>query len=394
MENSKIATLINTVLIPNTLGGESGVTIAEDLRNINDFGTAIADLGADDLKDAMKKFAIGVIENFFDTRSYKGKYFGLVMDSVEYGGAIQRTRAKLLNAMDTNIVSLEDFNADSSAPDYHDGHFYGTESVSKVFNKRHNFKVAWSISTNQFKTYFMTADGARRYTSMIENNAQNTLEFELETLAKSILRSLVVNCATDRTIPLITTYNTEMGFIATDAGYVKLTNWKQNADFLRWCQALIISLKRYMTDYNEKYNDGTVEVFCPEEDIRCVLLNEFDTALTFNNANVFHNELTSIGQNYTINYWQNGGEDLIPYIASGSVHDEVVQVTADTNPQTTTVSHVVGLVYDKYAAGITTVLDKTSSEYVGAEDFTTYFHHIVKSNWICSEASAVVLTLA
>ena len=64
MKLSQIATLINEAIVPNLLGqGEdvshNPITIAEDLRNVIDVGTALADLSADDAKDYLGAFAVG-----------------------------------------------------------------------------------------------------------------------------------------------------------------------------------------------------------------------------------------------------------------------------------------------------------------------------------------------
>ena len=96
---SQIATLINTVIVPNLFGqGESTgtpITIAEDLRNVVDVGTALASLSADDLKDYMSAFAVGVFDTYVDTRSYKDETYDLFFSDIEYGGALQRVKAKL-----------------------------------------------------------------------------------------------------------------------------------------------------------------------------------------------------------------------------------------------------------------------------------------------------------
>ena len=53
MELKQIATLLNTVIVPNMFGqGESGgsaITITEDLRNVVDIGTALAEMTTDQM---------------------------------------------------------------------------------------------------------------------------------------------------------------------------------------------------------------------------------------------------------------------------------------------------------------------------------------------------------
>lgn len=389
MTETKIATLINTVLVPNLLGEET--TIAEDLSNIVDVGTALEDLDANSLKDYNQMFGVGVIKDWFNTRKYDRETYGLFIDEIEYGGAVQKTRARLLKAYNTPILSLENYNADSSAPDYNDGHYYGTEFDTKLYTKTSSFMIPYSVPVEMFKKAFMSADGVRKLVAMIESNADNTLTVELNSLAKSVLRRLALSCNSARKINLLSTYNTEFGFESGDDGYVTLASWKNDTNFKLWCEEVVIRLKKAITNYNAKYNDGTIETFTPEDDTRVTLLTEFATALDFAQSSVYHRELTDIGSYSTIEFWQNNGTDLIPTINSTSVHDEIVETVGEDE---VTISHLVGIVYDRLSGGITNRLTKTTSDYIAKGDFNTFFHHVAKDHWIDTRDSAIILCLA
>lgn len=389
MTETKIAALLNDTLVPNLLGEDE--TIAEDLSNVVDLGTKIANLSADDLKDTSKKFALGVVKNYVDTRSFARETYGLFMDAIEYGGAVQRIKARLLKSYDTPILSLQDYNADSTAPDYNDGHYYGTDFDAKIYNKSVSFVLPYSIPVEMFKKSFMSADGVRKLVALIESRVENTLSVELNALAKGVLRKLALSCNASRKINLITLYNTNFGFTSQSPEFVTLSNWKNDTNFKLWCEEIIIQLKKHITDYNTKYNDGTIETFCPEADTRVVLLSEFGTSLDFAQSSVYHKELTDVGQYSTINYWQNSSEALIPQISSTSTHDEIVEVVGDAS---TTISHVVGLVFDKYSAAITNRLNKTTTDYIAKGDFNQYFHHIANDYTVDTRDSAILLCLA
>lgn len=393
MTLTQIATLLNNTIVPNALG--ESTTIAEDLRNVVDLGTALSSLGADDLKDYMSALAVGVFDTYVDTRSYKDETYDLFLSDIEYGGAVQRVKAKLSGASNTAILTLVD--AGNSGPDYTDGKFYGTEWTDKVYTKDVAFKLKYSISTEMFKRSFTSAEGVQKLIAMIEANIDNTLRVELNGLARGILRQLVLSAKNgSRTIALISTYNTLKGYTSSDPGYITLANWKDSVTFKLWVQTLILELRKYMTDMNEKYNDGTVETFCPEEDTRCVLLTEFAVELDVALGSVYHKELVQgTGSYRTINYWQNLSTDLLPQIGSGSVHDQIKETETDGDTtKTTTIDHVVGLFYDKYSAFLTNKLDKTTTKYVAEEDFTTFFHHVVKSAAIDTRNTAVALLMA
>ena len=399
MTYSQIATLLNNTIVPNIFGeGDSGgtpITIAEDLRNVVDLGTALSSLSANDLKDYMNQFAVGIFDTFTDSRLYKDETYDLFLSEQEYGGAIQRVKCKLLSASDTNILTL--VAAAESGPDYTDGKYYATEYNVKIYTKDVGFKVKYSISTEMFKKSFNNATSVARLVAMIEANVENTIRLELNGLARGILRQLILAAKNgSRVIPLITTYNTLKGYIASDPEYVTLANWSDSVSFKLWVQTVMLEVRKYITDYNEKYNDGTVPTFTPESDARCVLLTEFAAQLDVALSSVYHKDLVEgTGEYRTVNFWQNGTIDLLPQIASGSLHDQVKETETDgSGTKTTTIDHVVGLMYDRFSAFLTTKVDKTTSKYIPEEDFTTYFHHMVKSAAIDTRCTSVIFTLA
>ena len=398
MELSQIATLLNNTIVPNVLGeGKSGddpITIAEDLRNVVDLGTALASIDGDTLKNYAKDLVVGVFNTFVDTRRYKDETYDLFLSDQEYGGAVARVKCKLFSATDTPILSLVD--ASNSGPDYTDAKYYGAQWDEKIYTQDYAFQVKFSLSTEMFKKSFTDAAGVQKLVSMIENAVDTTLRVELNGLARGVLRKLILSAYSGgRKIQLITTYNTLKGYISSDPGYVTLSNWKDSISFKLWVQTLVLELRKYMTDINEKYNDGTITTFCPEDETRCVLLTEFAAELDVALSSVYHKDLVSgLGSYRTINYWQNGTKELLPQIGSGSLHDQIKETIADSGTTTAIIDHVVGLFYDKYSAFLTNKLDKTTTKYVPEADFTTYFHHLVKSAAIDTRNSAVVLLMS
>ena len=194
MTLTQIATLLNSTIVPNVFGkGEdvshNPITIAEDLRNVVDLGTALASLQASDLKNYMNDLVVGVFDTYCDTRSYKDETYDLFISEVEYGGAIQRIKAKLLSASDTAILTLDNANNPAGGSgneiDYTDGHYWGTTWDDKVYTKDVAFKIKYSISTEMFKKSFTSAAGVQKLIAMIEANVDNTLKVELNGLAQA-----------------------------------------------------------------------------------------------------------------------------------------------------------------------------------------------------------------
>ncbi len=379
MELTQIATLLNETLVPNYLGQET--TIDEDLSNVVELGTAIADLSGDECLNFAKDFVVGVARNYMDTRKYKNETYGLMNDAREYGGVIQRVKARLFDAEDSPIWSLQ------NGTDYMDGVYRGADFDAKIYSKDTVFMIANSIPTEMYKQFFTSADGVRSFVAMIESTVDNSLSTQLNSLARTTLQQLIATSAGTRSVSLLTLFNDQMGLSGGDA----LTADKAlyNAPFLRWSAEQIMRLRDLTQEMNEKYNDGTIQTFTPAEDLRVTLLSQFARAIEFNmEADTFHNDLVSVGEYNKINFWQNSSTDLLPNL---DVTAEVVTKIGDAEP--VTVSNVVGLIYDRYSAGMTARLDKITADYVPKGDFTNYFHHVANSRFVDTRNTALVLRL-
>lgn len=379
MELTQIATLLNETLVPNYLGQEA--TIAEDLSNVVELGTAIADLSGDECLNFAKDFVVGVARNYMDTRKYKSETYGLMNDAREYGGVIQRVKARLFDAEDSPIWSLQ------NGTDYMDGTYRGADYDAKIYSKDTVFMIANSIPTEMYKQFFTSADGVRSFVAMIESTVDNSLATQLNTLARTTLQQLIATSASTRSISLLSMYNDLAGLSGGDA----LTADKAlyNASFLRWSAEQIMRLRDLTQDMNEKYNDGTIQTFTPAEDLRVTLLSQFARAIEFNmEADTFHNDLVSVGEYNKINFWQNASDDILPNLG---VTAEVKTKIGENDP--VTVSNVVGLIYDRYSAGMTARLDKITADYIPKGDFTNYFHHVANSRFVDTRNTALVLRL-
>ena len=377
MELTQVSTILNDAIIPNMLGEDE--TIATDLSNVVELGTAIDNLTGDEVQNFAKNILVGVARNVFDTRAYRSETYGLMNDSREYGGVIQRIKSKLLDTVDSHIWTLE------NGVDYWDGKYYGVEPDVKVYSQDTAFKIPNSIPSEMFKQYFTSADGVMSFISLIERTVDNTLTFNLNALARTTLQQLGATIAETRAIKLLTIWNTNNPNATLTADEAL-----HNAPFLRWVAQQIIRLRNLTKDYNKKYNDGTIETFTPEDDLRVTLLDEFASSIMFNmESDTFHNDLVSVGEYNTINFWQNSSDELLPSLGTTA---EIVTQVGEAEP--VTISDCVGMIYDRYTCGVCARLSKVTASYIGSEDYTNYYHHIANSRFIDNRNTAILLQLA
>ena len=380
MKLTQVATLLNETIVPNLLG--EGTTISADLSNIVDLGTALEDVTAEDMQDFAKDLVVGVARNLFDSRAYRSETYGLMNDAREFGGVVQRVKVKLYSATNSPIWTLQ------NGTDYFDGTYYGADIDSKIYTKDTIFQVKNSIPVEKFKQSFTSADGVMSLIATIEQQVDNTITMELNGLAKTTLQQMIAtSVANGQVIHLLTEYNTLAELTGDDA--LTVDTCLYNAPFLRWCAMTIVRLRDLTQDMNKKYNDGTIETFTPADDLRVTLLSEFARSIEFNmEADTFHNDIVSVGEYNTINFWQNSSDDMLPALG---VTAEVKTNVSEADP--VTVSGVVGTIFDRYTAGLTARLDKITAQYIANGDYTTYFHHIANSRFIDTRNTGIVLCL-
>lgn len=377
MELKQIATLLNETIVPNVLGEET--TIAEDLSNLVDLGTKIDDLTADQLKDYTGGFVSGVLKTYFDDRIFNKTIDGIFKSYTEWGGIIQRVKAGLSKV--TDDVSQNLVNGTSYDPNVYVGFVHD----NVVYTKDCSFELDWSIPNNMWKSAFKSIDGLNQLISYIYNRAENTMNVNIYSSMLSALRAMIASKAGKR-VKLLTIYNTTFGTTLTASTAV------HDSDFLKWCAEQIINLKRSITDVSKKFNDGSLETFTPAEDTNVTLLSQFATALSINmESGVFNRELVSIGNYSTVNFFQNSSDEMLtPLSIAGQIHTNItgVETTGDIE-----IENCIGVIYDKYAVGVTAHPEKVTSQYNAKGDFTNYFRRVWSQFYTCANQNAIVLTL-
>lgn len=390
MNYSNIATILNSQLVTNAIGAAS--TVAEDLSNIVEFGTSIANLTADQLKNFQKTLVVGVY-NYVIARELELGTFDLLRDSVEYGGGLQRIMAEgMFSAQDSHLLNL------TSGQNYLDGTYYGLPLSSTVFQETKAFKVVHSVSDDNFSQFFMNAEDLSKFMGLLEVTERNTVRYELYQLEKRIIVMLAGSAVSaNRNVPLVTTFNNKILGIASSSD----PNWKDYAAiladrdlcayFYSFVKEVIMRLKDAMKEVNTRYNDTTVETFSRDEDIKMVAISEFVNNTKFLATPIEFNP-ASLDINFkTITAWQNPGQDMLPDLTTCTTIEIVDNST--TPPSTITIPDVVAVIYDIYGAGVTIRRDKVTVEPVGSEGFTNFHHHLA-ANWYCDQRlSSVALTL-
>ena len=374
MQLNQIAQLLNETMVPNIMG--EGTTIADDLSNFADFGSQVASLTAEQMKDYTASFVANVIKTYYDERIFNKTIPGLFRDFEEWGGIIQRVKAGLSEVTDSVSQNLQ------NGVSYDPFVYHGFQHDNVVYTKDCTFELDWSIPDDMYKTAFSSVTELQNFISYIYNRAENTMNVNLYAAAMATLRALIL-ANSSKVVHLLTLYNTTHFDSTSD--YLTADAALENAAFCKWYNRQLILLKKAVTDVSAKYNDGSVETFTPAEDVNVIQLAQVALAIEMNmTSGVYHKELVEVGNYSEVNFWQNSDDDLIPALSIAG------QVKGDIGSGTTTLGPVAFVIADKYAAGITSHPEVVTSQYNGKGRFTNFFRSIWAQFYVSKNQNCII----
>lgn len=396
--------IAKSLTLTSDQGAESHVAIlAEDLSNLVDVGTQIANLDADMLKSFAKDVAMGIAKTEFIDRAYTAETFGIAKSSEEYNGAYQRLCIK-------NIQPLLESHAQRlvNGVNYFDGKYYGPELDGKVFKDSQMFKIPYSIGYEDIRAKFVDAKWLTTTIEEWRNAIKTSLEVKLKGMSDDLINMAIVNAYNgNRRIQLITKFNEFMGY--TDDNEKTWEDIKQSEtlakEFSAFQSMAIKLVVGGLKKLNKKYNDGTVPTFTPKEKINLIGLTEYISTIDgLGYANIYHNELLPKENIYEVTSWQTDGDDMLPLmtgttakIKNGVINYGTVEGVNKGLPKSESVTDnldkVVMFLYDSDMMGVTSHMDKVGVEEIGAELYTTYFHHMSLTQYLDERNASVVFTL-
>ena len=388
MTNKQIATTLNTVIMKNEIPGSGwSQQIAEDLSNIVEFGKSLTNVTKENLLN-FKQNLVAQISNDYVIRNLEKKFFGLSKSRSDFRVALQRIMSSgLIETTESHMNNL----SWSNGKDWHDGKYYGADLDSTIYTDTVNFKIPYSLSENEWKEAFESAEQLTMLFSLIATNVESSITSKMNALSKRLLVAIIDNCekaTTPRRVKLVTEFNNiynKGGEPLTFDTIVKDRNL--HSKFNAFVKATINELRGYTSEPNYIYNDGSVVTWTPKEKIKCVLLNKFTSDIEYITDPIDYHEKDMPVSYETINGWQTTGKDIF------KTYEDVATIVIDGTESDTTYNNVVGVIFDVDGAGMEIIQNKVTKEYVGSEDFTNYFHHMSIRNFVDTRLSSIVLEL-
>lgn len=365
-------------------------TLLVDMGEVAKSMEVAADLAYKTMIDQLGKMVI-------ESRSYVASLPSLFVDPIEWGGFVEHVQVGLSDVYDDEMWNPDGFinYTDTGGQAYaqkmaeQEHAFYRPRVHAKVFKEAKAISVRLSTLRDQMFTAFKSLDEMNKFLSALYTSVDNTLQlkaqvYALATVATGIGRAMALGHGYD----LRTIYNDETG-----SNIANSTDFRKNDAAMRWALGFMANTKDNFSQFSTAFNNGVEPVFTPADDVRTILLAKFANDAKFGvRANTFHEELIGIGDYERTTAWQGiqtAGDNAFNFGAVSKVmftadSAEKVGITVEEGETGYTIPNVVGVMYDKYALGITLDKKKTTASYTAGNDsWNTFYHTLI--NYICND---------
>lgn len=379
---------------------------ALDQATVVDFGKRVTSSN-----DIAKNFITNLIDicgkMVLDTRDYVPELPSLYVDAIDWGGFVEHVHAGLSDVMTDemwNEVGFVNYTDNIGNGTYNgtqyaqhiaevEHGFYQPRTRAKIFDQSSSAMIPLSTYRDQLFSAVKGVGELTRFISMLYQSVQNTLKAKAEVYALMLVQTAIAitadhldnGASRNHVVHLATEFNTLTGTDYTSAPKKAL----QDPEFMRYALSRIAEVRDNMTRYSTAYNNGTDVTFTPREDNKLILLSKFTRAAKFGvRANTYHEELLGIGDYDNLTTWQainNTGLQSFDFDTSSKVMvSEATAIKYRLNKSGSawaagdgayTAQNVIGIMYDKYALGVSLDKQKTTANYIAANDVWNTFSH-------------------
>lgn len=347
------------------------VVVNEDLSNIVSIGETVFNANAMDRYVKALVNRIGKV--IFVNRVYQGSAPSVMMDGWEYGSVLQKVSASLPDARVNETWELEDGQS-------YDPHIFRKPKgvISKFYNEYVTFEIDMSFTEEQLKMSFSNATEMAGFISMLYTNVDNSMTVKVDELIRRTINNMVAETiyadyddaalntkSGVKAINLLYLYNNTV-----NSGKTALTaaNAITNPDFIKFAAYRIKLTHDRMRTMSTVFNVGGQPRFTPADMGHIVLLSDFASAAdVYLQSDTFHNELTKLPTAEVVTYWQGSGTDY----AFGEVSK--IDVTSSAGNEVA-VTGVIGVMFDRWALGVSNTQRKVTSQYTPNAEFFTNFY--------------------
>lgn len=378
------AIILNSLL--EQAQGKASITAVNETQFVAQAQIALK-IGYEGMMNALSQVLSRTI---FSTRVYSRKLKGLNADAIRFGNHVRK-----INIIDGEFE-------DDSRQSLTDGQSIDQWTVNKPKALQMNFygeniyQVSKTFFRDQLDVAFSSSSEFGSFVSAVLTNVSNMVEQKHEITARATLNNLIAGKSvadTDNVIYLITEYKTEKGITSDSFNYRNPDNFP---DFARWLFGYIETLSDKLTDrgivYHMNVSGKEINRHTPKEDQILYLFGPLMNAIDKEVKSItFNEELLKVIDYEKVNYFQSPKDPQKIIVKPNYIDETGALVNSESN---VTIDNILGVLFDREAAGYTTVNTWSQSTPMNAKGgYTNTFWHFTDRPWLDLTENAIVLIL-
>lgn len=378
------AIILNSLL--EQAQGKASITAVNETQFVAQAQIALK-IGYEGMMNALSQVLSRTI---FSTRVYSRKLKGLNADAIRFGNHVRK-----INIIDGEFE-------DDSRQSLTDGQSIDQWTVNKPKALQMNFygeniyQVSKTFFRDQLDVAFSSSSEFGSFVSAVLQNVSNMVEQKHEITARATLNNLIAGKSvadTDNVIYLITEYKTEKGISDDSFNYRDPDNFP---DFARWLFGYIETLSDKLTDrgimYHMNVSGKEINRHTPKEDQILYLFGPLMNAIDKEVKSItFNEELLKVIDYEKVNYFQSPKDPQKIIVKPNYIDETGALVNSVSN---VTIDNILGVLFDREAAGYTTVNTWSQSTPMNAKGgYTNTFWHFTDRPWLDLTENAIVLIL-
>lgn len=378
------AIILNSLL--EQAQGKASITAVNETQFVAQAQIALK-IGYEGMMNALSQVLSRTI---FSTRVYSRKLKGLNADAIRFGNHVRK-----INIIDGEFE-------DDSRQSLTDGQSIDQWTVNKPKALQMNFygeniyQVSKTFFRDQLDVAFSSSSEFGSFVSAVLQNVSNMVEQKHEITARATLNNLIAGkCVADidNVIYLISEYKTEKGITDVSFNYRDPDNFP---DFARWLFGYIETLSDKLTDrgimYHMNVSGKEINRHTPKEDQILYLFGPLMNAIDKEVKSItFNEELLKVIDYEKVNYFQSPKDPQKIIVKPNYIDETGALVNSESN---VTIDNILGVLFDREAAGYTTVNTWSQSTPMNAKGgYTNTFWHFTDRPWLDLTENAIVLIL-
>ena len=308
---------------------------AVDTASLVSMGTEIENLGKTDIWLNTLARRIGYTIDGY--RVYHNKFDDLHRTQLEWGAVVQKLYAEMPDAVEDDMYNVGQM--DGQALDHYI--INNPKVKQKIFDKEAPYSFFITMQDKFLKEAFLNASNMAGLINQIFGKVQNKIEVVLEELGRTAINNMILNIEDKQNYKLVTMYNSATGKTITPATALF------DPDFLRYATGIMNNVTRKFETMSTLYNAEGKDRFTPVADQRFYMLADFLTQIeTVVQYAAFNPQYVNKTPDMAVPYWQGVKE-------ADKVNDfgTLSKVVGKVGTKTKTVENVVGVLFDREAAG-------------------------------------------